>query len=134
MDSRKFVLKETALLAAGQAVCVAATVGAFALLGYYDRTVLLGGIAGGVLAVLNFFFMAIGASLAADKAQAQDVAGGQKLLKASMTTRYGALLVLLVICAKSGYFNLIALMVPLVLMRPVLMVVEFFRKSGEKTA
>ncbi len=33
MDSRKFVLKETACVAIGQAVCVGAMLGIFALLG-----------------------------------------------------------------------------------------------------
>ena len=64
MDSRKFVFQETAVVAIGQVVCVSAMCGIFALLSKFDRTVLLGGIVGGLLAVLNFLFMAIGASLA----------------------------------------------------------------------
>ena len=36
MESKKYVLKQTAILALGQAVCVAAMVGVFALLGYFD--------------------------------------------------------------------------------------------------
>ena len=47
MDSRKYVLKETLYIAAGEAVCVAAMIGIFALLGQYSREVLLGGIVGG---------------------------------------------------------------------------------------
>ena len=73
MDTRKYVLQETALVAVGQAVCVAAIIGIFALLGNFDRTVLLGGIVGGVAATVNFFFMAMGAMVAADKAEAQNV-------------------------------------------------------------
>ena len=64
MDSRKFVLKETAVVALGQAVCVAIMLGVFALLGKFDQTVWLGGVAGGVLATANFFFMAVAASVA----------------------------------------------------------------------
>ena len=76
MDSRKIVYTETAVVAIGQTVCVLVMLALFALAGSFDASVLLGGILGGVLAILNFFFMAIGASLAADKAEAQDVADG----------------------------------------------------------
>ena len=65
MDARQFVLKETAVVALGQAVCVAVMIGIFALLGRFDTSIWLGGIAGGLLAVANFFFMAISASVSA---------------------------------------------------------------------
>ena len=64
MDSRKFVIKQTLLILAGQAVCVAAMLGIFALLGKFDQKALLGGIFGGLIATLNFFFMAIAATIA----------------------------------------------------------------------
>ena len=35
-------------------------------------------------------------------------------------------------CAKSGVFNLFALVLPLVFVRPVLTIAEFFRKTGGK--
>ena len=128
MDSRKFVLKETGIIAIGQAACVAVMIGIFALLGQFDRSVLIGGIAGGVLATLNFLFMAIGASLAADKAEAQDVAGGQKLLHLSQLLRYVLLAVILFVCIKSDFCDALATVLPLVFVRPVLTVGEFFRK------
>ena len=87
MEDRKFILKETATIAVGVSVCVAVMIGIFALLGYFDWKVLVGGIIGGVLAVANFFAMAISASLAADKAENQDVKGGQALLQMSYMGR-----------------------------------------------
>ena len=69
MDSRKFIVQETAVIAAGQAVCSAAMIGVFALIGKFDATVLWGGIAGALLATANFFFMTLFASMAADKAE-----------------------------------------------------------------
>ena len=57
MDSRKFILHKTLVLLAGQALCVAGMCGVFALLGWFDGKVLLGGIVGGILAVLNFFLL-----------------------------------------------------------------------------
>lgn len=134
MDSRKFVLKETAIVAAGQAVCVAVMIGVFALLGHYDLSVLLGGIFGGVLAVLNFFFMAVGATLAADKAEKQNVKGGQATIHTSYMVRMVVLFVILFALVKSGLCNVIAVVLPLVFTRPILSIGEFFRKSGETKA
>lgn len=131
MDSRKFVLKETAIVALGQALCVAAMIGVFALLGYFDRSVLIGGIAGGVLATLNFFFMAIGASIAADKAEAQNVKGGQATIQMSYMVRLVVLFIVLFALVKSGLCNVITAVLPLAFTRPILTIGEFFRKSGE---
>ena len=131
MDSRKIVLQETAIVFTGQVICVAAMFGVFALLGKFDQTVLWGGILGGVLAILNFFFMAIGASLAADKAEAQNVKGGKAMIQSSFMLRYLVLIVVLFAGAKSGLCNVVALVLPLVFTRPILSVGEFFRKSGE---
>lgn len=131
MDSRKIVFKETAIVLIGQAICVPVMIGVFALLGYYDTSVLLGGIVGAVLATLNFFLMAIFISLAADKAEKQDVKGGQALLQYSYILRLVVLFVLLFACAKSAVFNLIALVLPLVFVRPTISIAEFFRKKGD---
>ena len=132
MDSRKFVLTETAIILAGELICSAAMVGIFALLGKFDNTVLLGAVVGALAATLNFFFMALIASLAADKAQKQDVKGGQAMVQSSYFVRMILLFVVLFAFAKSGLCNVIAMVVPLVFVRPVLTIVEFFRKSGEE--
>lgn len=129
-ESRKIVWKETAIVAVGEVICTALMVGIFALLGYFDMSVLLGGIVGSAVAVANFLILAIVATLAADKAEQQDVEGGQKLIKASYPVRLLVLAVILIACAKSGVFNVIALVLPLVFVRPVLTLAEFFRKKG----
>ncbi len=132
MDSRKIVFKETGVIALGLVICITAMFGIYALLGWLDREVLLGGILGGVLALLNFFFMAVGTSLAADKAEAQDVKGGKALLQMSMLLRYLVLFVVLFAGARSGYCDAIAMVLPLVFVRPILSFGEFFRKTGDK--
>lgn len=132
MDPRKIVFQETAVVAVGEVICTAAMIGIFALMGYLNTGVVLGAIVGMVLAIGNFLFMAIGASLAADKAQAQDVKGGQSLLQMSMLLRYAVLFIVLFACGRSGMFNLIALVLPLIFVRPTLTIAEFFRKPGEK--
>ncbi len=130
MDSRKFLFQQTLFVAAGQALCTAAMILVFALLGKYSTSVLLGGIAGALIATANFFFMSLFATLAADKAEAQDVAGGQKLIQLSYMGRMLGLFLVLVLCAKSSIFHLVALVIPLVFTRPILTVTELFKKKG----
>jgi len=132
MESRKIVYRETGIVAIGQAICLAVMYAVFALLGYFDKTVLLGGIIGTVLAVGNFFFMAVGASLAADKAVQQDVKGGTALVKSSYMLRLLVIFLILFACVKSGLCNAFASVLPLVFVRPIITVAEFFRKSGEE--
>lgn len=132
MNSRKLVLVETGIVAIGQIVCTGLMFGAFALLHSFDTTVLLGGIIGALVSIGNFFVMAMSAMIAADKAINQDVKGGKATVKSSMAGRLLAMAIILVVCAKSGYFNTLALVIPLVFTRPILTVSEFFRKSGEK--
>ena len=134
MDSRKIVLKETAVIAVGQLLCCSAMVGVFALLGRFDRSVLLGAISGCLVAILNFFFMAVAVSLAADKAEAQNVKGGEALVRISYFARMIVLFIVLYALVKSGLCNVITTVVPLVFTRPILTIGEFFRKSGEAKA
>ena len=97
MDGRKIVLKETTVVLAGQVICLGIMLAVFALLGKFDSPVLLGGLVGTLLSVLNFFFMAVGSSLAADKAEKQDVKGGKNLIRVSYFLRIGILFVVLLI-------------------------------------
>jgi len=130
MDSRKVVFQETGIVALGELICVTVMACVFALLGRFDYTVVLGCIGGALVATGNFMFMAIGVSLAADKAQEQNVNGGKSLIKSSYLLRMVVMVVVLIACAKSGHFNVIALVLPLAFVRPVLTVAEFFRKKG----
>ena len=130
MESRKFVYRQTATVALGVGLCVALMIGIFALVGAFDLTVLWGGLFGGFLSVGNFFFMALVATVASDKAVAQDVDGGQKLVKSSYPIRLLVLAVVLFALAKSGICNVLALVLPLAFVRPVLTAAEFFKPKG----
>lgn len=131
MKSRKFILRETLFLTVCQAVCVAAIVGIYALIGYLDGSVILGSIIGALLGIGNFFFMAVSADSAADKAVQQDVKAGKALIRSSFITRMVVMLVVLVAFAKSGLANPLAMVIPVFLVRPILSLAEFFRKSGD---
>ena len=134
MDSRKIVFQETSVIAIGEAVCVPLMVLAFFLCGAFDRTVVFGGIAGALIATANFFFMALSTSLAADKAQAEDVKGGQATMQFSYIFRLIFMFGALAVCAKSGVMDLLALVIPVLLVRPIIMFAEFFRRKGGNQA
>lgn len=134
MDSRKIVFRETAIVFAGQVLCVGLMLAIYALLGHFTTGVLLGGLAGGFLATLNFFFMAVGASIAIDQAEQQNVKGGKSTIHGSYFLRLAVLFLILFACGKSGLFSPIPLVLPLIFVRPILTVAEFFRKSGENAA
>ena len=132
MNSNKLVWQETGIVSIGVLLCTALMAAVFALLGKYDTSVLLGGIVGGLLSIGNFFFMAVSVSLAADKAEKQEVNAGKLLVRNSYLLRLLVLGVLLFACAKSGMFNLFSLVLPLTFVRPTLTIAEFFRKTGGK--
>ncbi len=132
MDIRKFVLRQTGIIAIGEVIGTAAMVGVFALLGKFDMSILLGGIVGALAATGNFLAMAIGVNAAADKAQQQNVKGGQATIKGSFLLRMAVLFLVLFAFAKSGLCNPVALVVPLVFVRFTLTIAEFFkRKPGD---
>ena len=129
-ESRKIALQQTLQIAIGEAVCLGVMYGVYALLHRLAWPVVLGGLIGAVLAVANFFFMALVATLAADKAEGQDVEGAQKMMKSAYPLRILVLAGVLIACAASGYFDVLALLLPLLFVRPVIMILGFFGKKG----
>lgn len=132
MDSRKLVLKETLYIFLGELVLTALMLGVFALIGRFDDKVILGGAAGAVLATLNFFFMAVGAMSAADKAEEQDVKGGKSVIRLSYIIRLLVLAGLLFAFYKSGLADPFALVIPLLFVRLILMLMSFFGKGDKQ--
>lgn len=131
-QSRKEVLKQTGIIAIGQAVGTAVMIGVYLLLQKFEMKVVWGALLGNILAIGNFFFMAVIATLAADKAEKQDVEGGKKLIKGSYPLRFLVLAGVLALCAWKGkaVFDLIALVVPLAFTHLTAMIVGFFQKKG----
>lgn len=130
MDSRKIVYRETGIIAAGEVILSAVTVAVFAALGYFKMNVLWGAFAGCLVMIANYFFMAVTVSLAADRAERGQVKQAQNMVQLSSTVRLvlvGAAMALLI---KLGA-NIIAVLLPLVFARPILMLAEFFRKKGD---
>ena len=134
MDNRKYILSQTAAVLIGELVFSALMVGIFALLGYFDCNVVLGAAVGSLIATVNHLILMLGVLAASAKAEKQDVKGGQMLVQLSYMGRLIGLFLILVLCAKSGTFNLIALVLPLVFTRPVLTIAELFNKKGGNEA
>ena len=134
MDDRNFVLKQSLTVLIGELLLSALMTGIFAVLGYFDLSVILGALVGSVIATGNHLVLILGVMAAAGKAEKQDVKGGQMLVQMSYMGRLIGLFLILVLCAKSGVFNLIALVLPLVFTRPILTIAEYFNKKGGNEA
>ncbi len=132
MDSRKVVLRETGIIAIGEAIGVALMYGVFAIIGKFDLAVLLGGLAGGILSILNFFFMAVNLDGATKKAVNQEVKQGKSMVRSSYMLRLLMIFALLFVLVKSGLCNAFACVIPFVFVRITITVAEFFRKPEEK--
>lgn len=134
MDVRKFIKQKLILLTISECVLVALMSLIFVAFDRFDFTVVIGGIAGGVLAIANFLFLAIAADSAADSAVAQDVKAGKNKIRSSYMTRMIVIFVILLVLAKIGVANPIALVIPFFVVKPLIMVDEFFRKPKDKKA
>ena len=119
---------ETFRIACGLLVCLGLMYGVYAILSMFSLKVFLGGILGYVLAVGNFFFMAISLMNIAD--QAENAKGGIKM-QGGFLFRMLAIGVLLAVGIKSGYFDAIASVVPLFMVRPVIALEQFFIKNKQ---
>lgn len=130
MDSQKLVYKETAIVAIGEIIGTALMLGVFFAIGKFSGKVLWSGIAGSLVMILNYFFMAVSVSVATDRAKAGNVAQAKKLVQLSGVVRLflmaGALILGIVLGAQ-----VVALVLPLVFVRPTLLIAEFFRKKGD---
>lgn len=130
MDSRKIVFKETAIVAVGELICCAAMVGVFAALGKFEMNVLWGAIAGALVMTANYFFMAVTVSLATDRARNGEVAQAKRMVQLSSIVRLVLMGLALVLGIMLGA-NAVAILLPLLFVRPVLLLAEFFRKKGD---
>lgn len=131
MESRKYLTFQVLSVLAGELLLSALMILVFALLGYYDRSVLLGGIVGALIATANHAVLVAGVMIASKKAENQDTKGGQSVIQLSYMGRLLVLFLILVLCAKSEVFHLLALVIPLLFTRLILTVTDhFIQKKG----
>lgn len=129
MNEKKQTYRELLIIAVGELICLALIYGGFALLNKLDQRVLIGGAVGVLTVILNYFLMAVGVFAAADRAEAGEPARAKRIISLSMLGRYALMIVVLVIGAKSGWCNVVAMVIPLALFRVILFIGEFFRRK-----
>lgn len=135
MDDNKQLMRELLIVAVGEVLCVGIMLLIYFFLHLFDLRVLIAALIGAGLVILNYFIMILGVIAAANKAEKGDVAGGQRTMRLSMTLRLILMIGVLAAAVLSGFFTLksiIALLIPLLLFRPIVSLGEFFRKGGEK--
>mgnify|MGYP002861097473 CR=1 FL=1 len=132
MNEQKSLYREILLLAVGELIATGLMLGVFALLGKWSTQVLLGSLAGLLLACLNYLLMAVSVDLAAKKAEQGDVAGGKGVMTVSMLLRYGLMIGGLLLGVLVFKLHPLATAIPLLLAHGIIMLGEFIRKAGEK--
>ena len=132
MDTtRKLVLKEALLITVGVLICTGLMLGVYAIIGKFSLRVLFSALGGSAVIIINYFLLGVTVSLAADKAEAGDSKKAKNMIKLSSLVRLLLMGGLLLVGIKGGG-DVIALVLPLLFLRPVLMLGEFFRKKGDK--
>ena len=132
MDNRKQVLRQTGEIALGVALCTGIMLIVYYAIGMFSTKILYGAVAGFFLGVGNFLAMAIVASRAADKAEAQDINAGRVLMQGSYFARLVLLLIVMVVLTKAQLCDPLAMVIPLVFVRPVITVSELLIKKKSK--
>lgn len=110
-------------------ICLGLMIGVYLLIDKYNMKVLLGGIVGTLIAIGNFFFMAIGLSNLADDATEGKV---RVRTQGSFMVRTLVMLALLFVAIKFGKCDAVATALPLLFVRPIIMVEQFILRSKGK--
>lgn len=114
-DSRyKTTFRSVLPIVLTELVLSAAMLGVYALLGRWSTRVLLGALLGAGAALLNFIVMTL-LLLKAERAESPQK--GQLYVRGTYSLRMVVLLVILILALKSGYFDPLATVLPLCLMR-----------------
>ena len=104
---------ETRFIALGHIVLSVIMEAVFLIIGHYDYTVTTGNILGSGVSVLSFFLMC----LSIQKAVMMDEESAQKKMKSSQGSRYLLIVVVMIIGGVLPYFNIYAMLIPLLFTR-----------------
>lgn len=118
--------KEVIKMLVGVFVLSLIMIGIFALLGYFDITVVYGALLGWMGCVANYFFLAVSVQKAVEKGE--DKTKGY--MSMSYTLRMIFIAVIIVIAIKLPYFNYLATAIPFFFPRFVIMLNNFRVKKG----
>ena len=130
MNERDSVIKQTLRFALGILIGVIVMLFVYLVINKFTVKVALGAVVGTMVAVGNFFFMCV--SLTNATRSEVDVGAAANKARGGYFLRLLTIAGILIIAIKSGYCDVLATTIPLLLVRPVLMLEEFFMKSGDK--
>lgn len=128
MNINTVVIKETLKIAVGVLVLSLITLLIFVVLDKYEAAVALSLLIGSLIAIGNFFLMGIFLQKAINKKEDQV----KSSVRLSYTYRMLVIFIILAVCLYSGYFNTIALLLPLIFPRVTIAIGTFFRKKESK--
>lgn len=156
LQKKSPVLAETLRILIGEAAVALLTVGVFLLLDLFSLvefsyTVITGAVLGAAVIVANFFFLARSTDKVA--LEAMEARGTKEMteeeiekfteehsarlnnaIKLSFIIRMASMLAALVLALISPWFHPIATLVPLLMLRPVITVSEYFRRKEASDA
>ena len=119
-----------------EAVCIGLMLLIYGLSKKLDLSVIYGALAGGLLAIGNFFFLSVSVCHAVDCAEEEknDTAAQKAALAVQRNSvlRKIILIGLYILLFKSGYFNILSALLPLVFVQAGVYVLGFFRKDGAR--
>ncbi len=126
MLTQNVTIKETMKIAIGEVVVLILMFLVFLAAGHFDRSVVFGGLLGAAANLLYFFFICIGVNSAVHEED-------KKRRKMSLSVTYYLRFLILGICIAVGLkldcFNNIAVVVPVLMTRPIISVAEILRKG-----
>ena len=144
---------DTVWLAIGEAIVAALISVVFLLIGKFNYSVVTGAVLGGAVTVINFLILSVGINRAinkyveergdgemdeeeADKYAKEHGMTVQNAMMKSYMLRMFLMIGALVLAGITGWFDIIATVIPLLMYRPILYVTEFIKtklsiKRGE---
>ncbi|MBR5870455.1 MAG: ATP synthase subunit I [Clostridia bacterium] len=126
MNTQSVTVKETLKIAIGEIIVLILMFAVFALLGRFDSSVVFGGLLGAAANILYFIFICIGVNSAVKE-------NDEKRQKQSLTISYYLRLivlgVLIAVGLKLDCFHNIAVIVPVLMTRPILTAAEILGKG-----
>ena len=146
MKENKLPWFEISLLAVGEAIVSLIIIGVFLIIQKFDWSVVFGSILGSAVVILNFLWLSVSVNKAIDKALAErpegelddeqiekfsleHTAAVQNAAKLSYIIRTATTLATLVLAFLLGdVFNVIATLIPLLMLQPILTVGEFIKR------
>ena len=126
MKNKNPVVTETLRILVGMLICLILMLGVYVIVHRFSAPVLAGGIVGTVVAVGNFFFMGLGLSNLLEDASTEKI---RLRTQTSFLIRTLVILALLVVAIKFCGCDALSTLLPMLFVRPVIMVEQFILKS-----